>query len=724
MNVEEKPAYSARKTERDGGPEQKILKMLRPLLSLLPEQVQPAELRQISELLSVLDKAYHGEDAPLASDADYDALRVLYMGARQLLPEVKLTYEPDQQVGHTPSSVFSEVRHALPMLSLGNAFTGEDVSSFLSRVDTALQGEAFLVTVEPKIDGLSLSLRYERGILVQAATRGDGTTGEDVTPNARTISDIPEQIPFGPGTPEVLEVRGEVFMTHRAFADWNDRAAESGERVFANPRNAAAGSLRMIDAEKTRARKLSFMAYGLGEVSEPLAAGQEEMLTRLRQLGFPVNELTRSLSSAEEIFAHYEHILDLRPRLGYDIDGVVYKVDSFSQQQRLGFRSREPRWAVAHKFPAEMASTELIGIEIQVGRSGALSPVAILRPVNVGGVMIASATLHNEDYIAGRDSAGNPIREGRDIRVGDRVMIYRAGDVIPRVADVDLSHRPEATLQFEFPVTCPSCGSPAERKEGDSIRRCTGGAICPAQLIEALCHFVSRDAFDIESLGRKQLETFLDLGWISGPADIFTLPERQAEIAELPGWGKRSAERLVEAIEARREISLSRYLHSLGIRHMGQRASRSIAREYLTFLSFETKVIKGEWEDITRIDGFGPAMAAALQEFFETPALQERHEALLQQVIILPEEVAEDIAGDSPLAGKTVVFTGTLSLMTRGDARSSAEALGAKVSGSVSRKTDFLVAGANAGSKLTRAEELGVRVLSEEEWVEMVGQGD
>ena len=690
-------------------------------LSCGPTGINAAGLAHLSELIETLDRAYHGDDAPLVSDADYDALRRIFRDARAGLPEVVLAYDPEARVGYAPSIAFREVVHALPMLSLGNAFSTEDAAGFLRRARTALNGEEPLITLEPKIDGLSISLRYESGALVQAATRGDGTTGEDVTANVRTIRESPHRIRHGglSGAPDILEVRGEIYMTHAAFAAWNERAAETGERTFANPRNAAAGSLRTIDPEKTRSRNLSFFAYGLGEVSEPVADGQAAMLERLASLGFPTNPLTRTCASIEEAVAHYEQILEARPDLGYDIDGVVYKIDSFAHQQAIGFRSREPKWAIAPKLPAEMAVTELVGIEIQVGRSGALSPVAVLRPVNVGGVMVASATLHNEDYIAGRDAAGNPIREGRDIRVGDRVSIYRAGDVIPKIADVDLAHRPADTAPFEFPTSCPACGAPAERPEGDAVRRCTGGASCPAQALEALCHFVSRDAFDIEGLGPKQIEEFLDLGWIRTLADVFDLPSRREEIAKLPGWGRRSAEKLVEAIEARRTISLPRYLHSLGIRHMGRRASKALARQYLSWEAFEERVIRGAWDDVTRIEGIGQAIAQALADFFGTEAMRSRHEALFEQVVILPEEAAPEAPAESPVAGKTVVFTGTLSLMSRDQAKASAEALGAKVSGSVSKKTDFLVAGENAGSKLAKAEGLGVTVLTEAEWLEM-----
>jgi DNA ligase (NAD+) len=620
------------------------------------------------------------------------------------------------------------------MLSLENAFEESDIVDFEARVRRFLNfgpnrdsGDPLAFTAEPKIDGLSLSLTYEDGRLTQAATRGDGETGENVTPNARTIGDIPDRLH---GAPSLMEVRGEVYMSHADFAALNERQAATGGRTFANPRNAAAGSLRQLDASITAARPLRFFAYAWGALSEPLAGTQSAAIARLGALGFPTNPLTRLCQSIEEMLAHYRAIEARRATLGYDIDGVVYKVDRLDLQARLGFRSATPRWAIAHKFSAERATTQLEAIDIQVGRTGALSPVARLTPVTVGGVVVSNATLHNADYIAGRDSKGNPIREGRDIRIGDWVTVYRAGDVIPKIEDVDLARRPKEAVPYVFPETCPVCGSDVVREEGEAVHYCTGNLICPAQAVEKLKHFVSRDAFDIEGLGAKAVEAFFADGWIREPADIFTLAERHGpgcatQLRHREGWGAKSAENLFAAIEERRTIPLNRLIFALGIRHVGETAGKLLARHYGNWARFREAMeaarehTGAEWEALNAIDGVGPVLAASLVDFFHEPANRAAIDRLVAQLSI--EDVAAPSASGSPVAGKTVVFTGTLERMTRAEAKARAEALGAKVAGSVSARTDYVVAGPGAGSKEKTARELGITILSEEEWLELIG---
>ncbi len=577
-------------------------------------------------------------------------------------------------------------------------------------------------TAEPKIDGLSLSLRYEAGRLVQAATRGDGETGENVTPNARTIADIPETLT---GAPDILEVRGEAYMRHADFAALNARQVEAGARTFANPRNAAAGSLRQLDARISAARPLHFFAYAWGELSAPLAETQAGAIARLDALGFATNPLMVRCDSVEEMLAQYRAIEAQRATLGYDIDGVVYKVDRLDLQARLGFRSATPRWALAHKFSAERASTRLEAIEIQVGRTGALSPVARLTPVTVGGVVVQNATLHNADYIAGRDSKGNPIREGRDIRVGDWVTIYRAGDVIPKVEDVDLTRRPADARPYVFPDKCPVCGSDVIREEGEAVHRCTGNLICPAQQVEKLKHFVSRGAFDIEGLGSKQVEAFFTEGWIREPADIFNLEARHGEaLRTREGWGEKSASNLFRAIAERRRIPLDRLIYALGIRHVGETAARLLARHYGSWQRFAAAMEAArdhagpEWDGLNDIDGVGPILAASLVDFFHEPANRAAIDRLVAELTVLDVEAPR--SAGSPIAGKTVVFTGTLERMTRAEAKARAEALGAKVAGSVSARTDYVVAGPGAGSKEKAARELGVAILSEDDWLALI----
>ncbi len=700
----------------------------RPVEALTEAEAQE-ELARLASVLLAANRAYHTLDAPEISDAAYDALKARNAAIEARFPGLKRPDSPSDQVGAPVADGFGKVTHRRPMLSLENAFAAEEVAEFDDRIRRFLgHSGALAYTAEPKIDGLSLSLRYEGGALVQAATRGDGEVGEDVTANARTIADIPHRLT---GAPLVLEVRGEVYMSHADFAALNDRQAAQGDKTFANPRNAAAGSLRQLDAGITAARPLRFFAYSWGEVAEPLAPTQLGAIQRLKSLGFQTNPLTILCDGPEALMAHYRRIEAQRATLGYDIDGVVYKVDDLGLQGRLGFRSSTPRWALAHKFPAELAWTELLGIDIQVGRTGALSPVARLKPVTVGGVVVSNATLHNEDYIAGRDSRGEVIRGGKDIRVGDWVQVYRAGDVIPKVADVDLARRKDGAQPFLFPTICPECGSPAQRAEGDSVRRCTGGLICPAQAVERLKHFVSRGAFDIEGLGAKQVEMFFkdEALPVKTPAEIFTLAARDAanpltKLKNRDGFGEVSAAKLFAAIEARRKIPLDRMIFALGIRHVGEVAAGLLARHYGTWPAFEASVTRAspgtaDWADLTAINGVGSVMAQSLVEAFQNPAERAAIDALAAQLDIQP--VAARVATDSPVAGKTVVFTGTLEKMTRAEAKARAEALGAKVAGSVSAKTDLVVAGPGAGSKAKDAERLGVPIIDEDAWLRLIG---
>lgn len=700
-----------------------------PVSELSPEDAAQ-ELAHLATVLAAANNAYHTEDAPVLSDAEYDTLKRRNAEIEAHFPELKRFDSPSDQVGAAPSETFSKVRHEVRMLSLGNAFSDEDVVDFVSGVRRylGLNDDADLaLTAEPKIDGLSLSLRYEAGKLVRAATRGDGETGENVTANARTIADIPEHIS---GAPEVLEVRGEVYMSHPDFAALNAAQEAAENKIFANPRNAAAGSLRQLNAEITKSRPLRFYAYAWGDLSEPLADTQWNAIARLKALGFQTNDLTARLDSAEDAIAHYRKIEAARATLGYDIDGVVYKVDDLGLQGRLGFRSTTPRWAIAHKFPAELAWTTLEGIDIQVGRTGALSPVARLTPVTVGGVVVSNATLHNEDYIQGRDSKGAEIRSGKDIRVGDTVQIYRAGDVIPKVADVDLSKRPAGAVPYIFPEICPECQSPAIRDEGDSVRRCTGGLICPAQAVEKLKHFVSRGAFDIDGLGAKQIEMFFadETLPIKEPSDIFTLEDRDAgNIAKLKnrdGFGEKSVANLYAAIKERRRIPLNRVIFALGIRHVGDTSAAMLARHYSTWDAFNAAMSEAAekdgaaWDALMAIDGVGQVMADALVGAFAAP---EERAAIDRLAAHLEVEAVEAPQTDgSAVAGKTVVFTGTLEQMTRAEAKARAEALGAKVSGSVSSKTDILVAGPGAGSKAKKAADLGIETLSEADWLALI----
>ena len=695
----------------------------------LTEDEAKAELAQLAETLMRANLEYYGGDEQQLSDAEYDRLKARNSAIEARFQHLKRADSPSDVVGAAPSERFSKVTHAQRMMSLGNAFDADAIAEFDERVRKylGLAADAPLAyTAEPKIDGLSLSLRYEQGKLVQAATRGDGSVGENVTANARTVASIPQNLE---NAPDVLEVRGEIYMNHADFAALNQRQIEAGAKSFANPRNAAAGSLRQLNAEITRSRPLAFFAYAWGEVSAPLADTQLGAIERLASLGFSTNPLTALCDGVDDLLAHYTDIEQQRASLGYDIDGVVYKVNDLNLQRRLGFRSTTPRWAIAHKFPAELAWTRLEAIDINVGRTGALSPVARLAPVTVGGVVVSSATLHNEDYIAGRGGDGGEIRGGKDIRIGDWVQVYRAGDVIPKIADVDLSKRPDDAQPYVYPTNCPECGSDAIREEGDVVRRCTGGIACPAQAIEKMKHFVSRAAFDIEGLGAKQVEQFMRDGWISEPADIFTLQERfgsgPRQLKNREGWGAKSAENLFRAIEDKRRIGFGRVLFALGIRHVGEAASNLIARSYGSWREFEAAMQGAqtcdgpEWERLLSIDGVGEVMARSLVTAFAQDAERVVIDRLVGHLDI---EDAERPDASSPVAGKTVVFTGTLEKMTRAEAKARAESLGAKVSSSVSARTDIVVTGPGAGSKAAKAAELGIETMDEDAWLALIGR--
>ncbi len=691
----------------------------------LTEKEARAELARLAALMAKAESAYYQADDPVMDDAAYDALKARNLAIEARFPALKRADSPSQRVGAPAATGFRKIRHQVPMLSLGNAFSDEDVLEFDARIRKFLSLDGPLsYTAEPKIDGLSLSIRYEQGVLKYAATRGDGEEGEDVTANARHVSGIPHHIE---NAPEVLEVRGEVYMEHSAFEALNTRQRAAGEKPFSNPRNAAAGSLRQLDARITATRPLAFFAYAWGALSAPLADSQMGAIMRLAEMGFATNPLTRLCDSPAALLAQYQEIERQRATLGYDIDGVVYKVNDLALQARLGMRATTPRWAIAHKFPAETAWTRLEAIDIQVGRTGALSPVARLHPVTVGGVVVSNATLHNEDYIKGRDSKGNEIREGRDIRAGDWVEVYRAGDVIPKIRDVDISKRtnPEPYI---FPTTCPICHADAIREPGEAVARCTGAFSCAAQRLEKLKHFVSRQAFDIDGLGAKQIEAFVEAGWVNQPADIFALRQRHGAALEgKEGWGEKSARNLFAAIEARRTIPLNRLIFALGIRHVGESSAMLLARNYQSWQAFFEAMLEAQphageaWDNLNAIDGVGEVMAASAVDFFHEEITREMVVALVDKLEKIEDVVAPDTGG-SPVAGKTVVFTGTLTRVSRAEAKAQAEALGAKVSGSVSAKTGLVVAGEKAGSKLKKAEALGVEVLNEEEWLALIGQ--
>ena len=701
------------------------------------------ELDRLAKEIARHDRAYHGEDAPQISDADYDALRRRNADIEARFPLLVRADSPSHRVGAKASEKFAKVTHRVPMLSLDNAFSDEDVADFLGRVRRFLglkEDEEIAVTAEPKIDGLSASLRYESGVLVQGATRGDGQEGEDITANLRTISDIPLRLKGKP--PAVLEVRGEVYMTHKAFEALNKRQEKDGKPVYANPRNSAAGSVRQLDPSITASRALNFFAYTWGEVSEMPAKTQSGMLEKFESYGFVVNPLVRRCETLKEVLKFYRDIESRRARLGYDIDGVVYKVDRLDLQERLGFVSRSPRWATAHKFPAEQAETVLEDIEIQVGRTGKLAPVARLKPVTVGGVVVQNATLHNEDEI------------GRlDARIGDTVVIQRAGDVIPQILRVIEDKRPKGARPYKFPDKCPVCGSHAVRevdeKTGkmDVDRRCTGGLVCDAQTVERLKYFVGRDQFDIEGLGGTLIELFHDKGLLKEPADIFALTQKPEKVAKVlaehraalseerraaegkdavktkakkkdEGEGKQ-VENLMAAIERRRTIPLDRLINALGIRHVGETTARLLARRYLNLDAFLTGMTGDDaLEELQHIEGIGGVVAEAIHDFFTEPHNVKALGRLLEWLTVTDMAAP---AKSSPVSGKTVVFTGTLEKMTRQEAKARAESLGAKVSGSVSAKTDIVVAGPGAGSKLKDAQKHNVQVMDEDAWLKLIG---
>ena len=678
-----------------------------------------AALEALAKTIAEHDRAYHQEDAPTISDADYDLLRRRNEAIEQAFPLLVRADSPSRSVGAKPASGFKKVRHQVSMLSLANAFSEEDVADFLKTVrrffDLPEDAEV-PVLAEVKIDGLSCSLRYEQGKLVQAATRGDGQEGEDITANVRTIDDayIPKTLQGD--YPDILEIRGEVYMDRSEFLALNQRREEAGEPPFANPRNAAAGSLRQLDPKVTAERKLRFFGYGWGVISEPakeLFGTQTGARERIAGWGFPLNRPERLCRTVAELMAFYEHVQAERPGLPFDIDGIVYKLDSLDYQDRMGFVSRAPRWAIAHKLPAEQAQTILEKIDIQVGRTGALTPVAHLQPVTVGGVVVSRATLHNEDEI-----------ERKDVRVGDTVVIQRAGDVIPQVLHAILEKRPSDSKKFEFPTTCPICGSHAIREAGEVVRRCTGGLICAAQAVERIRHFVSRDAFDIEGFGAKIVQQFWDDELVRSPVDIFKLRDKDSQsltpLRNKEGWGATSATKLFDAIDERRNIELDRFIYALGIRQIGQTTSRLLARHFGRFDALRQAMIEAQdresdaYNDLINIDKIGQSMADDLIGFFAEEQNEQLLDALLAELQV--QEFTLEVDDSSAVSGKTVVFTGTLETMSRAEAKVQAEKLGAKVAGSVSKKTDYVVAGADAGSKLTKARDLGVTVLSEADW--------
>ncbi|MGV3575705.1 MAG: NAD-dependent DNA ligase LigA [Devosia sp.] len=727
----------------------------------LTEDEARLELERLAAAIAAADIAYHQNDAPEITDAEYDALRIRNAELEEVFPELVRTDTPTGRVGAAPADGFAKVRHAVPMLSLAKAYTDEDVVDFLERGRRFFkQDEALEIafTAEPKIDGLSASLLYEDGVFVRGATRGDGTVGEDITANLRTIKDIPEKLK-GSGWPKSIEIRGEVYMTYAEFQALKERSAAAGGQDYVNPRNTAAGSLRQKDPSVTASRNLKFFAYAWGATSEDPAPTQFEAVQKFAEWGFAISPLMQRAKSVEELIAQYHHIEELRSSLGYDIDGVVYKVDQLELQRRWGFVTGEPRWAVAHKFPAEQAMTVVKRIDIQVGRTGTLAPVARLEPVTVGGVVVENVTLHNEDYIKGIDSNGLPIRgdEPIDIRVGDTVVIQRAGDVIPRIVRVVLEKRPADVQPYVFPDTCPVCGSPAVREvnektgKEDSRRRCTGELICPAQAVEGLRHFVSRGALDIEGLGAENIDTFFNAGLIRTTADIFTLKDRRAEVqralaerreeqakAREVASGKtrknvrgvedrnyEGLDKLFAAIDARREPELDRFIFALGIRHIGATTGSVLARTFGSIQKLEEagkEMVAAEdpMSVFPSTDGIGGTVVEALVTFFGNQRNVDALDALLAQVT--PKDYVVTISADSQIAGKTVVFTGTLEKMSRSEAKAMAERLGAKVAGSVSAKTDILVAGPGAGSKLKTAQEHGVEVITEDEWFARVGR--
>ena len=700
-----------------------------PLRALDVEKLTPLEARMewqsLGDEIAQHDVRYHQEDRPTISDAAYDALRRRYDAIMSAFPELQKEASPLTRVGAKPSEKFSKVKHAVPMLSLANTFSDEELSDFVERVRRFLDwpsSRELAFTAEPKIDGLSCSLRFEKGVLTVAATRGDGEEGEDVTANVHTIHEIPHKLHGS--VPDVIEIRGEIYMATADFLKLNERQEKEGKPAFANPRNAAAGSLRQLDSQITAQRPLKFFAYTWGQIDGAMPADtQSGMVTAFHKMGLPTNPLTKRCDTLQAMIDHYRMIEERRASLGYDIDGVVYKVDDLALQARLGFISRSPRWATARKFPAEKATTLLLDIDIQVGRTGALTPVAKLQPVSVGGVVVSNATLHNEDEIA-----------RKDIRIGDTVVIQRAGDVIPQIVSVVEEKRKHGAKPFVFPDHCPACGSHAVREndpktgEPEAVRRCTAGLICPAQATERLKHFASRNAFDIEGLGDKQIEGFFTDGLITRPRDIFTLEARDArslkKLKDREGFGAVSVKNLFDAIAARKTVSLNRFIFALGIRHVGETTAKQLARHFGSIEKLRDLAVKAGHdgvrarEELEAIDGIGPIVAGSIVDFFAEAHNREELAALLDHVT---PEAMEAVEASSPVSGKTIVFTGSLEKMTREEAKAMAERLGAKVSGSVSKKTDLLVAGPGAGSKLDDARKHGVEVIDEDEWFRRVG---
>jgi DNA ligase (NAD+) len=698
----------------------------------LSEAQAKAELKRLAYEIALNDKRYYQEDRPRITDAAYDALRERNAEIEKRFPHLVRSDSPSKRIGAAPTGRFKKVRHAVPMLSLDNAMADDDVTDFVARIRRFLrlgEDEKITFSAEPKIDGLSMSLRYEDGELVTAATRGDGTEGEDVTANIRTLADVPKKLK-GRNVPAIAEVRGEVYMTKKAFLELNERQKAAGGELYVNPRNTAAGSVRQKDPEITRSRPLGFFAYAWGEMSDMPAETQSGMIEWFEACGFKTNPLTKVCHSLEELFAFHRAIEERRAKLDYDIDGVVYKVDRIDWQERLGFVSRSPRWAVAHKFPAERAITVVKDVLITVGRTGVLTPTAQLEPVGVGGVIVQNVTLHNEDYIKGIGGDGEPIRGGRDIRIGDTVIIQRAGDVIPQVVDVVVDKRPKSAKPYHFPTKCP-CPlhtdivreTTATGEEGARLH-CTGEFACPFQKIEHLKLFCSRGAFDIEGLGEKQIEFFFEKGWVREPADIFTLEKKhRGELLEEEGYGETSVRNLFTAIDQRREIGLDRFIYALGMRHVGETTARALARGYGSWKAFHeacVKVAKGDAEAIAEMDALdqiGDTVIESIKEYFGESHNKRIVEKLKEQVDVLDVEKPKT---DSKVAGKTVVFTGSLEKMTREEAKATAERLGAKAAGSVSKKTDYVVAGPGAGSKLAEAKKLGVAVLTEDEWLKLI----
>lgn len=685
----------------------------------LTEAEAAAELQYLAEEMEKSDIAYYQNDEPYLTDSQYDALKLRNLQIEARFPHLIRADSPSHRVGAKINTDFGKVTHRFPMLSLGDIFSVEELDSFIMGVKRFLNtAEDIPFMSEPKIDGLSFSARYENGIFVQGATRGDGTTGEDITANLKTIRQLPLVIKGN--VPEILEIRGEVYMSKQDFLDLNEKNAAEGKKTFANPRNAAAGSLRQLDSRITAERKLSIFAYTWGEVSERMWDSQEDFFNHLKEWGFPVNPNNKLCHTLKEIEQSFSHLAEIRSSLPYDIDGMVYKVNSIALQERLGFLTRTPRWAIAHKFPAEKAITTIQNIRIQVGRTGALTPVADLEPVNVGGVIVSHATLHNEDEI-----------KRKDIRIGDSVIIQRAGDVIPQVVEVLKNKRPSDSQEFIFPTICPECGAHAIREEDEAVRRCTGGLTCPAQAIERIKHFVSREAFDIEGLGSKIVEEFYQEGILQSPPDIFSLERRNADgdlfshqscsglhLESRDGWGKKSVEKLFNAINNKRTIDLPRFIYALGIRQVGTATARLIAKNYGSFQSFMQDMVNKETLKLVEIDGIGANMATDIVEFFQEEHNITTINRLLKEITV--ENFVDTTNYDSPVAGKTIVFTGTLEKMTRSEAKAKALSLGAKVSGSVSKNTDYVVQGADAGSKAAKAAELGVKILTEEEFLSLI----